>query len=190
MINNLVYYIMNDEITYKLINESTEKIMKDVISKHYNSYEKINNNEIRIITDLSTSLSDIKNNLNIISDRLVDKFKIINKDMMFKLLANHIYNNDTKESILMINKIIPININLTDEQLKIIHVNYLYNEFLKIIFNSQIVDFLKYYSDPFLIYVYYIKNFLRNWKITLVILIVCLMFYYFYKKLKKCKTQI
>jgi hypothetical protein len=177
---------MNDQITYKLIDESLGTLLKDILYKQYNSYEKINNNEIRIIIDLYIVYIDIKNNLNLIIDRLVDKFKIVNRDSMFKLLVNHIYDDDTKEQILKINKLIN-NKNLKSaEEYKKAHVEYLYNEIFQIIFSNQIIDFIKYSSDSLLIYVYYAKNLFRNWIIILIFVIVLLVFYLTIKKLKLC----
>ena len=173
-------------MTNKLIDESLGTLLKDIIGKHYNSYEKINNNEIRIIIDLRIVYIEIKNNLNLIIDRLVDKFKIVNRDAMFKLFVNHIYDDDTKENIMKINKIVS-NQNLkTPEQFKKAHVDYLYGEFFITIFNDQIVDFIKFYSDPLLIYVYYSKNLIRNWKLILFVIFVLFIFYLTIKKLKLC----
>lgn len=177
---------MNDEITYKLIDESVGSLIKDILFKQYGSYEKINNSETRIIIDLYIVYIDIKNNLNLIIDRLVDKFKIVNRDSMFKLLVNHIYDDETKEQILKINKLVfNKNFKLAEEYKKA-HVNYLYNEIIQIIFSNQIIDFIKYSSDSLLIYVYYIKNLLRNWKLVLVFVIVLVIFYFTIKKLKLC----
>ncbi len=177
---------MNDEITYKLIDESVGSLIKDILFKQYGSYEKINNSETRIIIDLYIVYIDIKNNLNLIIDRLVDKFKIINRDSMFKLLVNHIYDDETKEQILKINKLV-INKNFKlAEEYKKAHVDYLYKEVCQIIFSNQIIDFIKYSSDSLLIYVYYTKNLFRNWKIILVFVIILFIFYFIIKKLKLC----
>jgi hypothetical protein len=177
---------MTDQITYKLIDESVGSIIKDILLKQYKSYEKINNNETRIIIDLYIVYIDIKNNLNLIIDRLVDKFKIINRDSMFKLLVNHIYDDETRKQILKINKLI-INKNLKSvEEYKKANVDYLYNEIFQIIFSDQVIDYLKYSSDSWLIYVYYTKTLFRNWKIILVFVIVLLVFYLTIKKLKLC----
>lgn len=177
---------MNDEITYKLIDESLGSLLKDILSKHYNSYEKINNTESRIIIDSYIVYIEIKNNLNLIIDRLIDKFKIVNRDTMFKLLVNHMYDDETKENIMKINKIIPTQNFKLPEQYKKAHINYLYEEVFKIIFPEQIIDFIKYYSDSIFIYVYYLKNFFRNWKIILFVLFVLFIFYFSIKKLKLC----
>jgi len=177
---------MNDQMTYKLIDESLGTLIKDIILKNYNSYEKINNNETRIIIDLYIVYIEIKNNLNLIIDRLIDKFKIVNRDAMFRLLVNHIYDDDTKENIMKTNKIVS-NQNLKlPEQFKKAHVDYLYGEILTIIFNEQIIDFIKFYSDSLLIYVYYLKNLFRNWKIILFFVFILLVFYFTVKKLKLC----
>ena len=136
---------MTDQITYKLIDESVGSIIKDILLKQYKSYEKINNNETRIIIDLYIVYIDIKNNLNLIIDRLVDKFKIINRDSMFKLLVNHIYDDETRKQILKINKLI-INKNLKSvEEYKKANVDYLYNEIFQIIF-SFVYKFLQFHS--------------------------------------------
>ncbi len=177
---------MNDQITNKLIDESLGNLLKDILYKQYNSYEKINNSETRIIIDLYIVYIDIKNNLNLIIERLVDKFKIINRDSMFKLLVNHIYDDETKERILTINKLISNKVLKSAEEYKKAHVDYLYNEIFQIIFSEQIIDYIKYSSDSLLIYVYYIKNMFRNWKIVLVFVIVLLVFYFTIKKLKLC----
>ena len=121
-----------------------------------------------------------------IIDRLVDKFKITNRDSLFKLMVNHIYNDETKENIMKVNKIFN-SLNLqTNEQYKDLHIKYMYDEIFQIIFFDQCIDFLKFYSDPLLIYVYYIKIFLRNWKLILFITFVILIFYFNIKKLKMC----
>ena len=177
---------MNDEVTYKLIDESVGVLIKDILLKHYISYEKINSNETRIIIDTYIIYIDLKNNLNLIIDRLVDKFKITNRDNMFKLMVNHIYNEETKENIMKVNKIIQSSNIKSNEQQKILHIKYLYEEIFPVIFSDQIIDFIKYYSDPVLIYVYYGKNFLRNWKLILFITFLLLIFYFSIKKLKTC----
>ena len=177
---------MNDEVTYKLIDESVGILLKDILSKHYISYEQINNSETRIIIDTYIIYIEIKNNLNLIIDRLVDKFKIVNRDSIFKLMVNHIYNDETKESIIKINKIIQNSYLKSNEQYKNLHIKYMYDEIFQIIFSDQIIDFIKYYSDPLLIYVYYIKSFLRNWKLILFIIFLILIFYMSVKKLKLC----
>lgn len=177
---------MNDQITNKMIEESVGTIIKDILLKQYGTYEKINKDETRIIIDLYIVYIDIKNSLNLIIDRLVDKFKIIDRDSMFKLLVNHIYNDETKENIMRINKIITTANLKLPEQHKKFHVDYLYGEIFKIIFNEQIIDFIKYYSHSFLIYVYYLKNFLRNWKLILFIIFILIIFYLGVKKLKLC----
>jgi hypothetical protein len=177
---------MNDEVTYKLIDESIGVLIKDILSKHYSSYEKINNNETRIIIDTYIIYIDLKNNLNLLIDRLVDKFKITNRDNMFKLMVNHIYNEDTKEDIMRINKIIPSQNLKSNEQYKTLHIKYLYEEIFPVIFSDQIVDFIKYYSDPLLIYFYYIKTFLRNWKLIIFITVLIVTLYLSYRKNKMC----
>ena len=177
---------MNDEITYKLIDESVGVLIKDILLKHYNSYEKINNNETRIIIDTYIIYIDIKNNLNLIIDRLVDKFKITNKDALFKLMVNHIYSDETKENIMKVDKIISSSNLKTNEQYKNIYIKYMYEEIFQIIFSDQIIDFIKFYSDSLLIYVYYIKNFIRNWKIILFFIFLILIFYFSIKKVKLC----
>ena len=121
---------MNDEVTYKLIDESVGVLLKDIVSKHYSSFEKINNNETRIIIDTYIIYIDIKNNLNLIIDRLVDKFKIINRDAMFTLMVNHIYNDETKGNIMKINKIIQSSNLKSNEQYKNLHIKYLYEDIL------------------------------------------------------------
>jgi hypothetical protein len=177
---------MNDEVTYKLIDESVGVLLKDILSKHYNSFEKINNNETRIIIDTYIIYIDIKNNLNLIIDRLVDKFKITNRDNIFKLMVNHMYNDETKENIMRVNKIIKSSNLKLNEQYKNLHINHVYEEIFKIIFSDQIIDFIKYYSDPLLIYVYYLKNCLRNWKLMLFITFLIIIFYFSIKKLRTC----
>lgn len=179
---------MNDEVTYKLIDESVGVLLKDIVSKHYSSFEKINNNETRIIIDTYIIYIDIKNNLNLIIDRLVDKFKIINRDAMFTLMVNHIYNDETKGNIMKINKIIQSSNLKSNEQYKNLHIKYLYEEIFQIIFSDQIIDFIKFYSDPLLIYVYYVKNILRNWKLILFIIFLIVVFYFSIKKNKVCNT--
>ena len=177
---------MNDQITYTLIDEGLGTLVKDILLKHYDSYEKINNTESRIIIDLYIVYIEIKNNLNLINDRLVDKFKIINKDNMFKLLVNHIYDDETRENIMRINKIIPNQNFKSIDQYKKAHINYLYEAIAKIMFSEQIIDFIKYHSDSLLIYVYYMKNLFRNWKIILLFAIIIIVFYFTIKKLKLC----
>lgn len=179
----LIYYIMDTEITYKLIDESIGLLLKDIIVKHYDSFEKINSTETRIIIDLNIIYIEVKNNLNLMIDRLVAKFKITEKDIMFKLLVNHIYDIDTRNKIMSVNKII---LNSKMVQTKDSHVKYLYEEILPILFNGEIIDFVKYYSDPILIYVYYLKNFFRNWKLILLFVFLFGIIYFTGKKLKNC----
>ena len=180
---------MNDEITYKIINESIGSLVKEIVIKHYNSFEKINTYEIRIIIDLSIVYIELKNNLNIIVDRLVDKFKIIDKDKTFKFLVNHIYSDNIKQKILLINKIILFNPNLkTSEDILNNHITYLLKEIIKIIFDDEVMDFIKYYSDSTLIYIYYIKNIFRNWKIIIVVIFLLVVIFYSIKKLSKCNN--
>lgn len=177
---------MNDEVTYKLIDDSVGILLKDILSKHYVSYEEINNNDTRIIIDTYIIYIEIKNNLNLIIDRLVDKFKITNKDNMFKLMVNHIYDNETKEDIMKINKIIPSSNLQSNVDYKNAYIIYLYEQIFQIIFSDEIIDFIKYYSDPLLIYVYYLKTFLRNWKLILIIIFLILILYFSIKKLRIC----
>ncbi len=174
---------MDTEITYKLIDESIGLLLKDIIGKHYDSFEKINLTESRIIIDLNIIYIEVKNNLNLMIDRLVAKFKITEKDIMFKLLVNHIYDTDTKNKIISVNKIVE---NSKMAQTKDSHVKYLYGELLPILFNGEIIDFVKYYSDPILIYVYYLKNFFRNWKLILLFVFLFGIIYLTSKKLKNC----
>ncbi len=179
----LIYYIMDTEITYKLIDESIGLLLKDIIGKHYDSFEKINSTETRIIIDLNIIYIEVKNSLNLMIDRLVAKFKITEKDIMFKLLVNHIYDTDTRNKIMSVNKII---LNSKMIQTKDSHVKYLYEEILPILFNGEIIDFVKYYSDPILIYVYYLKTFFRNWKLILLFIFLFGIIYFTGKKLKNC----
>ena len=130
---------MNDEVTYKLIDDSVGILLKDILSKHYVSYEEINNNDTRIIIDTYIIYIEIKNNLNLIIDRLVDKFKITNKDNMFKLMVNHIYDNETKEDIMKINKIIPSSNLQSNVDYKNAYIIYLYEQIFQIIFSDEII---------------------------------------------------
>lgn len=180
---------MDNKQIYKLIEESVGGIIKEIISKHYNSYEKINLTETRIIIDMYIIYIELKNNLNLIIDRLVDKFKITNKDSLFKLLVNYIYDEDTKTNIMSINKIVENSNGKTDIEIKNEHIKYLYEELVPVIFNEQVIDFINYYSNPILIYVYYIKNFFRNWKILLVLIIFIIIIYFTGKKLKNCNVS-
>ena len=180
---------MNTNETFKLIDESVGTLLKEIITKNYVSNEKINNGETRIIIDLYIIYIEIKNNLNLLIDRLVDKFKILNKDSMFKLLVNHIYDEETKEAVIKINKIRQISNLKLPAQIKDSDIRYLYGELLLVIFPSQIIDFIKYHSDPILIYVYYVKNFFRNWKLILVFIFLLVIIFLIVRKLQTCKDM-
>jgi hypothetical protein len=174
---------MDDNLINNQIDVTVGNYIKDIITKHYNSYEKLANGDVRILLNLEIVYLDIKNNLPIIIDRLADKFKIADKDAMFKLFINNIYSADVKEAFLETNKIIPGNLIKIEsvEKIKTQNIIYVYEQIFSILFSQQIIDFIKYYSSFWLIFIYHIKNIFRKWKMLLGIFIFLVCFYYLIK---------
>ncbi len=162
-----------------LINQSVGNFINNIISNKFKDIEKIND-DIRLIIDLEIVLVEIKNNLIIIIDLLIDRFKIIDRDELMKLFILHLFSDQTKSCVLKISKFLPITYfseSKNAKDLLRISYNYLTEKIIDCIFNSYMINALIDLSDNNTNQI--IKFISRNWQIIMastITLIVLLIF--------------
>ena len=179
---------MDDKTAKQLLFKSTNHIFKKIVIKNFKSFEIIEN-EVRIIIDLNIIYYQIKNSFGKIIDYVSDRFKIIDKDELTKILILHIYSSRVKECILKINKILSSESNIKEEsKSNEFYVKYITDEIMKCIFTDDIIREIIDLSEATEFNL--INTLKTNWKKIIIVVLVLILIsiikkgYYFLFKSK------
>ena len=175
---------MNLEVANGIINDTLYPIIYPLVNKHLEEIETLDN-EYRIKIDLNNLYSDIRSKIVPITEILLDKFKIVDRDDLARDIILTFFNNQTKNCVLKLNKFIPKTLNNKDiDNIKLFAQSYLTKDIISCLFKKELVYLMIDSSDTNTLEI--IKMVKREWKLLSGVFILSFfMIFYLWKKLSK-----